>query len=46
MIPVLIRLPFQDWYDTVDPEADSLGYYYSSLPTILFQMVEDQVSIL
>uniref|UniRef100_A0A914WGJ5 Exocyst complex component Sec6 n=1 Tax=Plectus sambesii TaxID=2011161 RepID=A0A914WGJ5_9BILA len=36
---------FQDWYKTVHPEQDSSGYYYTALPAILFQMVEDQVQL-
>jgi exocyst complex component 3 len=33
----------QDWYKSVVPERDGIGQAYTSLPSILFQMLEDQV---
>uniref|UniRef100_A0A0N5AZF8 Exocyst complex component Sec6 n=1 Tax=Syphacia muris TaxID=451379 RepID=A0A0N5AZF8_9BILA len=34
-----------DWYKHVQPEEESSGYYYTQLPSILFGMVEDTVSL-
>uniref|UniRef100_A0A9J2PAF8 Exocyst complex component Sec6 n=1 Tax=Ascaris lumbricoides TaxID=6252 RepID=A0A9J2PAF8_ASCLU len=34
-----------DWYKHVRPEEESLGYFYTQLPSILFGMIEDTVSL-
>uniref|UniRef100_A0A914I8A8 Exocyst complex component 3 n=1 Tax=Globodera rostochiensis TaxID=31243 RepID=A0A914I8A8_GLORO len=34
-----------DWYKQVPPETDSNKFYYTQLPSILFGMVEDTVSL-
>ncbi|KAI6204996.1 Proable exocyst complex component Sec6 [Aphelenchoides besseyi] len=34
-----------DWYRNIQPEEDSAGHYYSQLPSILFGMVDDQVTL-
>ncbi|KAI6209857.1 Proable exocyst complex component Sec6 [Aphelenchoides besseyi] len=34
-----------DWYRNIQPEEDSSGHYYSQLPSILFGMVDDQVTL-
>ncbi|CAJ0950750.1 unnamed protein product, partial [Mesorhabditis belari] len=35
----------EDWYKHIRPEEDSNGYFYTQLPSILFGMIEDNVSI-
>lgn len=35
----------QDWYRNEQPEEDSQGHFYSQLPSILFGMVDDQVTL-
>uniref|UniRef100_A0A0K0EMI9 Exocyst complex component 3 n=1 Tax=Strongyloides stercoralis TaxID=6248 RepID=A0A0K0EMI9_STRER len=34
-----------DWYKNVKPEEESNGCYYTQLPSILFGMVEDTISL-
>ncbi|VDM46063.1 unnamed protein product [Toxocara canis] len=41
--PLLLRST--DWYKHVRPEEESLGYFYTQLPSILFGMIEDTVSL-
>ncbi|VDP11894.1 unnamed protein product [Soboliphyme baturini] len=33
---------FVEWYEGAAPEADMNGHYYTPLPSILFQMIDDQ----
>ncbi|OZC07540.1 exocyst complex component 3 family protein [Onchocerca flexuosa] len=34
-----------DWYKDVHPEEERLGYFYTQLPSILFGMIEDTISL-
>ena len=34
----------QDWYRSEAPEADHQGYYHTSLPVILYEMLQQNVS--
>ncbi|KFD61843.1 hypothetical protein M514_12304 [Trichuris suis] len=34
-----------DWYKGTAPETDCYGAYYSSLPSILYQMIDDQMQL-
>ncbi|VDN02575.1 unnamed protein product [Thelazia callipaeda] len=34
-----------DWYKNVHPEEERLGYFYTQLPSIIFGMIEDTISL-
>uniref|UniRef100_A0A0R3S2D1 Exocyst complex component Sec6 n=1 Tax=Elaeophora elaphi TaxID=1147741 RepID=A0A0R3S2D1_9BILA len=36
---------YDDWYKDVHPEEERLGYFYTQLPSILFGMIEDTISL-
>ena len=45
MLPcVLFDFVPQDWYRDIAPDSDEKGYYLTSLPVILLQMIEQNVT--
>ena len=40
----MMLLLHQDWYRSQSPDSDPKGYYLTSLPVILFEMLEQNVS--
>jgi len=39
-----LYVSFQDWFKDEGPDQDGEGFYNTSLPVIIFQMIEQNVS--
>eukprot|EP00122_Pirum_gemmata_P007819 Pgem_evm1s7192 len=46
---LIIRVEWQEWFggnrEPVEPDTNEDGHYVSSLPVILFQMIDQQLSV-
>jgi hypothetical protein len=41
---MFVLFSIKDWFRVEHPDADGNGYYSTSLPVIIFQMMEQNVS--